>query len=169
MKWTVYALLDPRDETVFYVGISIYQAAYRLTQHQTDSKSAAFPRLRSLADLGLKGVVKEIAHFDAERDARDYESYLISRTPGLLNKSAPYGKHPDTTPTSRPNWPLVGGSELTYEPDGPQSEEEEMRLRSRRVCAALGGTIDEEAVLSVLRVIATLADEDAEFVYPSDE
>lgn len=167
--WFVYKLIDPRDKTIFYVGITRDMAA-RLQAHKTDPGSAAFVRIRALRDLRLDVQMACIAQFETREDAADFESYLISKTPGLLNRSAPYGKHPGTTPTSKPNWPFVGVEELRYEADDTQlTGLDRLTAAVCKVLEAGGRNYEPEDVKIILQATEAVSDVDVEVQCFTDE
>ena len=52
-KLAIYALIDPRTNAAYYIGLS-YQPRARLIAHCSDPASSAWPRSRDIIDSGLK-------------------------------------------------------------------------------------------------------------------
>lgn len=89
----VYGLVDPRTDQIFYVGKTVQQSG-RYYAHSKDSSSAAYPRMRELAEAGFEAEMRILGTFPTEDRALDYEYELINSMRGLLNRSP--GVHPNT-------------------------------------------------------------------------
>ncbi len=80
--WSVYSLIDPRDNTIRYVGITT-DTATRLDQHLDDAKkkSEKGKWLTELKQAGLSPVLRVLEPINATGDtraiARDRERYWI--------------------------------------------------------------------------------------------
>lgn len=83
-KSYVYFLLDPRDGTVFYVGVSS-NPARRLDQHMAPSGSASFRRCDEILDAGLWPTFVLVAECADRIDALWIEREMIYAYPGLVN------------------------------------------------------------------------------------
>src|SRR6266581_5100170 len=89
--WNVYALIDPRDNTIRYVGITT-DPVTRLAQHLDDAwkKSEKGMWLTELKQAGLSPVLIVLETINATGDARaiarDRERYWIQT---LLQSGAP--------------------------------------------------------------------------------
>jgi len=85
MKYYVYQLIDPRSNTVFYVGKGTGDRAY--THNQFKDGNNNFYKdsiIKQLHQQGLEPTVEIIQHFANEQDAYDYEDTLIE-TIGIDN------------------------------------------------------------------------------------
>lgn len=80
----VYALVDPRSSTIYYVGISINPEA-RLAGHRSDPASAAWSRTREIIKNGFKPALKVLSEHPTRDEALRREFELISSTPNLVN------------------------------------------------------------------------------------
>jgi hypothetical protein len=89
-EWKVYGLIDPRDATVFYVGISRNLKA-RLNNHIYDSASAAWPRCQRIKDDGMKAVMCVFGMYDDKNEAKITEGRLILSLPDVCNCKTAYG------------------------------------------------------------------------------
>lgn len=162
-RWYVYEIVDPRGSVVFYIGKTSTPNA-RFAAHKSDPASAAFYRLKVIAEAGFKPEMNVIAEFGSEAGALDYEGYLISKTPGLVNRTGPYAAgRPPTKPFRRP---VMGYSECEYVPLEP---EDPMRARIDAVQHILGDTVSQSDIEHVFRAMEALAHEDAEYTYATDE
>ena len=104
----VYALVDPRDDTIFYVGKGTGQ---RLLAHglEADIKSddrgnrAKLARIRDIRASGTEPRLDVVRHGLEESDAFMVEAALIDCLPGLTNAVAGHGRAVDR----RPLWEYV--------------------------------------------------------------
>lgn len=87
--YQVYALVDPRDKTIRYVGVSI-NAHIRLTQHMREAKYQGEKKKRAwLAELeqqGLQPILEILETVDAGLFTTDREKYWIDT---FLDAGAP--------------------------------------------------------------------------------
>src|SRR5260221_239430 len=75
--YSVYALIDPRDDSVHYIGMST-RPEYRLrTEHMQRSYGATYDWIQELLHLGLQPILKIIETQENERHALDRELYWI--------------------------------------------------------------------------------------------
>lgn len=81
MKFYVYELVDPRDDSVFYVGKSSVGNS-RLAQHRRDARhgygTKKNERIREIESQGYKVVRRKIAHFYDQQDAFEFEKERIA-------------------------------------------------------------------------------------------
>jgi hypothetical protein len=85
-RWYVYALSDPRDGAVFYVGKG---SGARMHQHEKDAekpsvRSRKADRIREIVGGGLSVYKSVVAQFWDEQAAYDHETDLIEEI-GLVN------------------------------------------------------------------------------------
>ena len=88
----VYALVDPRDGAVFYVGKG---KGRRMFEHERESKrgdkyvtnAEKRARIDAILSAGLRVTHRVIARYDSEADAFNAERVLIANLPGLTNRS----------------------------------------------------------------------------------
>lgn len=82
MKYYVYHLIDPRDNSVFYVGKG---TGDRINHHQKDAVRGALlnvekeSRIMEILDSGLKVGKKKIKFFENEDSAYEFERSEIDR------------------------------------------------------------------------------------------
>jgi hypothetical protein len=84
----VYLLVDPADNCVFYVGISI-NPWNRFYAHCHDRTSAVWDFLGFLTQNCARGrdeILHIYEHCTSRQMALDVERYLIATIPGLMNK-----------------------------------------------------------------------------------
>lgn len=86
--WFVYALVDPRDEAIFYIGCSVGLSA-RLRCHASSAGSPAQPRIRELRALGLTVEIRELSRHTEKWSALNEEEHLIESLPRLVNRAIP--------------------------------------------------------------------------------
>lgn len=111
VQWTVYGLVDPRNEEVFYIGSSM-RVKRRVLQHQSDYASPAIFRMKELKAVGLKAIVKQYGTYKTKAEAWAHEYELIGSTPTVLNKQKELkckwgcgcAKHDRTPFLGNPNW-----------------------------------------------------------------
>lgn len=88
----VYALIDPRDSAVFYIGKG---KGRRMFEHEHEAargeKYVTNPEKRARIDAilsaGLRVSHQVVAQFGSEADAFNAERELIARLPGLTNRN----------------------------------------------------------------------------------
>lgn len=92
----VYALVDPRDEAVFYVGkgkgrrmFEHEREARRGDKYVTNAEKRA--RIDEILASGLRVKHSVIARFCSDAEAFKAERELIANTPGLTNRSGGRG------------------------------------------------------------------------------
>lgn len=83
---SLYGLVDPRTNTVFYVGITKYNLRARFTGHRSDRASAAWGRIREIEEDNQQCHIHLLADFYSRDEAREVERELIRRHPGLCNR-----------------------------------------------------------------------------------
>lgn len=86
-KWYVYNLIDPRDNSVFYIGKGTRN---RINYHEREARNkesygSKVDRIRSIVNSGLNVIKLKIANFNCEQSAYNLESELIKSTDGLTN------------------------------------------------------------------------------------
>jgi len=95
-KWYVYELVDPRTNSVFYVGKG---KGERVHQHEREAAkgicSEKTNRINEILSFGLEIGKRKIAYFWSEQDAYDYEAEVIAQY-GLdnLTNAIPGGGSP---------------------------------------------------------------------------
>jgi hypothetical protein len=79
-KWYVYELVDPRTESVFYVGKG---KGDRIHQHEREAAkgicSEKTNRINEILSFGFEIGKRKIAYFWSEQDAYDYEAEVIAQ------------------------------------------------------------------------------------------
>lgn len=83
--WYVYALVDPRDKQIFYVGLS-HTPWNRRLNHKNDSASAAYPRCQDILAAGLDFELRTLGTYHDYTLARRAERHEIISHEGLLNR-----------------------------------------------------------------------------------
>jgi len=80
MKRTnIYILIDPRYDSVRYVGKTVQKLKYRLVQHLSERSNCKRKTwIKSLTNLNLKPIIEEIDFCDW-KDSSDLEKYWISQ------------------------------------------------------------------------------------------
>lgn len=107
----VYELIDPRDETVFYVGKG---CRGRIDQHEQEARKGRQSRkcdvIRAIEACGLKITKSRVSFHADEQDAYDAEADLIEHY-GLVNLTnvIPGGGAGRTGPTVYEDRQSVGG------------------------------------------------------------
>jgi predicted GIY-YIG superfamily endonuclease len=81
----VYALVDPRTQAWFYVGITIMPEA-RLQNHRTDRSSAAWERIQEIERAGFECEMDIVAEYADRNEALRLEYDLIMSSDGLVNR-----------------------------------------------------------------------------------
>ncbi len=81
----VYHLIDPRDNSVFYVGKG---ARDRIEAHESEARRGSehpkCARIRDIWSAGLQVVRVKVSHFRSEKAAYDFEAKEVARI-GLEN------------------------------------------------------------------------------------
>lgn len=87
-RFYVYALRDPRDDAIFYIGKGMNLRAW---EHEKDvragrvSNAAKTAKIREIIAAGHCVFVQIVARYEEESDAFDHEEELIATLPGLTN------------------------------------------------------------------------------------
>jgi predicted GIY-YIG superfamily endonuclease len=81
----VYALIDPIDLSIFYIGVSI-DPKTRMQSHRCDPASAAYETIQGLKRIGFDADVVVLSKHTSRRSAEHHERILISALPGLVNR-----------------------------------------------------------------------------------
>lgn len=81
---SVYGLIDPRTDAVFYIGISS-KPERRFSRHLSDDSSAAHHIMNEVQELGLRVELKIFEMFPTRAEAIELETNLIRTMPGLTN------------------------------------------------------------------------------------
>lgn len=83
----VYGLVDPRTDTIFYIGKGkgnrTWQHADRVRCGRSSGNARKDEVIAQLHAEGLEPSVKIIAEYDDQADAFEHEIELIAQTPGL--------------------------------------------------------------------------------------
>ena len=78
MKYYVYQLIDPRSNTVFYVGKGTGNRAYSHNEFKDGNNNYYKDSIiKELHQQGLTPIVEIVERFANEQDAYDYEDKLI--------------------------------------------------------------------------------------------
>ena len=85
----VYELIDGRDGSVFYVGVTINPDCRFYEHGAPKSPSAAFPRIQEIRQSGNEYQMRIVASFKNRQRAESFEALLISGTPGIVNRAVP--------------------------------------------------------------------------------
>lgn len=109
--WTVYGLIDPRDNAVFYIGMSTIPKA-RLNGHISDSASAAWSRCQDIKAAGLKAGQCFFGSFDDKHAANVLEGRLILSIPDVCNCKNAYGLPSSIIDST---WHILDRPKLIYE------------------------------------------------------
>ena len=77
----VYQYIDPRTNLPFYIGKGTNERKfYHLNETvETTINKRKFYRIQSLKKLGLNPIIQEVAKFDCEEDAYQFEEKLINQ------------------------------------------------------------------------------------------
>lgn len=87
-EWYVYALVDPRDQGIFYIGKGKGRRAF---QHELEAKrgrvrnAKKYERIQQILSDGQEVHVEILATFDDEEAAYSHEAELIRGHQDLLN------------------------------------------------------------------------------------
>lgn len=167
-RFYVYELVDPRSGTVFYLGYTATPNS-RLSGHVNSPTSAAYPTIKAIEWAGQKVIMNIIGEFATQAEALDYEEYLISKTPGLVNRTGPYqlGK-PPLKPCRRPELAPVGMDDFSQLPH-EEMLEAVFEHRVEALYQAMGGDVERASIARVLHTLEDLSHEDAEYCALTDE
>ena len=89
-NWYVYGLIDPRDFSVFYIGIST-NVKNRLANHHSDCASSAWHKCKEIKEAGLKAAHCVFAILPDKLSAKLLERALVKALPVLENSRNPKG------------------------------------------------------------------------------
>ena len=85
-KWYLYQLIDPRDQTVFYIGKG---TGKRVHAHEKEAKNGVCSdkcnKIKDIWSNNLRVEKKIIAYFNDEKYAYQVEADWIRETPNLTN------------------------------------------------------------------------------------
>jgi hypothetical protein len=104
MRWSVYALLDPRTEEPRYIGSTSASLRRRLSEHcrRTRRDNPKRPLNAWIIDLKVRPKIVQLSSSTTKEDAEDDERAYILSTPNLLNvangRVAPCSALPVFTP-----------------------------------------------------------------------
>lgn len=84
--YKVYGLIDPRNNRVFYIGMS-YILLSRVPAHNTDKNGAAYVRCQEIIQDGYRAKFCVFGIFEDGEEAARLESYLITALPVLVNRT----------------------------------------------------------------------------------
>lgn len=84
--YKVYGLIDPRNERVFYIGMS-YIVLSRVGSHDTDKKGSAYLMCQEIIRAGYKPRHCIFGIFEDGGLAAHLEATLITALPDLVNKT----------------------------------------------------------------------------------
>ncbi|AVH84936.1 hypothetical protein RsoM2USA_7 [Ralstonia phage RsoM2USA] len=81
---TVYSLIDPRNQQIFYVGKTYQKTSDRLLKHLSESRSDKHttPKhdyIRGIVADGHKPMISTIRVYDTEEEALQAETELINQ------------------------------------------------------------------------------------------
>ena len=85
MEYTVYGLIDPRSQSMFYIGITRNSAKSRLSAHCTDPASRAWRTCRAIIATGAKPTYVVLSEGLDKEGAKLLESRLIYLLDGVVN------------------------------------------------------------------------------------
>ena len=80
----VYALIDPRNQQIFYIGITI-APQIRMRAHRGDPCSSAWKRIREIEASGYECEMEIMGEFESRNDALALEYEFINYFPELVN------------------------------------------------------------------------------------
>ncbi len=83
--WTVYALIDDRDGTPFYIGVTL-NPAKRESEHRNSFWSDMTQRIVRIEREGGTASLRALSLFGSHRDALCEERRLIRATPNIVNR-----------------------------------------------------------------------------------
>lgn len=83
----VYALVDGRDGSEFYIGYTRQWPKQRLYGHCHDPASAAYDRIREIWAAGKAVSLRVLASYETREEALLREAHEIKRRKGLVNRS----------------------------------------------------------------------------------
>lgn len=77
---TVYKLIDPRDNSIFYIGQTYYELPARLTYHLNDKKpSARKTKIDEIQAQGLKPIIEPIETVSLVSNYHERIKFLLER------------------------------------------------------------------------------------------
>lgn len=82
-EWHVYALIDPRTKTAFYIGMTA-RPRRRLKAHCASPLSAANSRCREIRSEGLRPELRTLASFPKYHQAAYVEWFLLREYSGRV-------------------------------------------------------------------------------------
>jgi predicted GIY-YIG superfamily endonuclease len=85
----VYELIDHRDDSVFYIGVTMNPRGREYDHGAPNSESAALPRIQEIRQSGSDYHLRIVASFDDRQRAEAYETILINQTSGIVNRFVP--------------------------------------------------------------------------------
>lgn len=85
----VYALIDPFNGKIFYIGKGKGKRAYNHFLEQNKDNTAKKDKIAEIYSNGDKAIVWILEHNMSEKSALDLECLLINTVPGLTNKTIP--------------------------------------------------------------------------------
>lgn len=87
-KYKIYKLIDPRDQKVRYVGVTIRKLSERLSQHCSEARNHIGTHkrywIKSLLEEGLKPIIS-IIEYCTEQNWQEKEKYWIDYYDNLTN------------------------------------------------------------------------------------
>lgn len=86
--YSIYALVDPRNGCVFYIGFTGNHPRYRLSEHRNCKQSAAYDTIHAIEDAGGAVGMRVLAVYEDRNDALAAEYRYITSTPGLVNRQS---------------------------------------------------------------------------------
>lgn len=95
--WTVYALIDPRDSSVRYVGVTTSSLHRRLTQHISDVRRLSGRKtdwLKELLGAGIKPSIKPLETGDGISWIAAEKHWILHYSSAVLYNASPGGKMP---------------------------------------------------------------------------
>ena len=88
--WTVYGLIDPREGSVFYIGVTT-NLRNRISGHMTDPASSAYHVCCVIKSEGRSVDYCVFGKFIRKLPAKILEGRLILALPNLVNKTSFHG------------------------------------------------------------------------------
>jgi len=81
--YSVYLLIDPRDDLPFYVGCS-FDPKKRAGEHRTDPGAGGYKRVREIHGMGLKCISRTVVRFGDRQTALAFERALMFTIEDIL-------------------------------------------------------------------------------------
>jgi len=88
MTYSVYGLIDPQTDKVFYVGFAA-DPKRRKYNHLRDQSSAAFQKCQDILGSGQSVGLRILGEYPTKFEAKWEERELILTTPDLVNSKSP--------------------------------------------------------------------------------